>query len=101
MLKIRRIYMKKWEWKMDSKTESIYKNLVRQIDRVFKHTRQGSYESRYRYKDGVKHFAKFIAETYKKQNLNRIENKHLEEYAQQMREAEYSNSYITTNLAAI
>lgn len=93
--------MDKYNWKMDEKTLNIYTNLERQIDRVFRHTRQGSYETRYRYKDGVKHFAKFMAETYKKQNLNKIENKHLESYIEQMMECGYSNSYITTNLSAI
>ena len=44
---------------MDEKTLNIYKNLKdKQIS--FRHTRQGS-ETRYRYKDGVKHFAKFMA----------------------------------------
>ncbi len=93
--------MDKYNWEMDEKTLNIYKNLERQIDRVFRHTRQGSYETRYRYKDGVKHFAKFMAETYKKQNLTKIENKHLAAYIEQMMECGYSNSYITTNLSAI
>lgn len=86
---------------MDEKTEKIYQNLVRQIDRIFRHVRQGSKDTRYRYKDGVKHFAKFMAEVYKKQNLNRIENKHLEAYIEQMIEAGYAKSYISSNLSAI
>lgn len=93
--------MERWNWEMDEKTEKIYKNLVNQIDRVFRHVRQGSKETRFRYKDGVKHFAKFMAEAFKKQNLNRIENKHLEVYVEQMIEAGYSKSYIATNLSAI
>lgn len=44
---------------------------------------------------------KFLAETFKKQNLNKIENKHLQAYVEQMQESGYSKSYITTNLSAI
>lgn len=86
---------------MDEKTEKIYQNLVRQIDRIFRHVRQGAKGTKYRYKDGVKHFAKFIAEAYKKQNLNKIENKHLEAYIEQMIEVGYAKSYISSNLSAI
>lgn len=91
----------KWTFEMDEKTEKIYKNLCNQIDKVFRHTRQGSFETRYRYKDGVKHFAKYLAEAYKKQNLNRIRPAHLEGYVEQMQESGYSKSYVTTNLSAI
>ncbi|MGG7179460.1 hypothetical protein ACQPU1_17995 [Clostridium paraputrificum] len=62
---------------MDEKTLNIYRNLSNQIDKVFRHTRQGSIKTRHRYEDGMNHFAKFLAETFKKQNLNKIENKHL------------------------
>jgi len=51
---------------------------------IFRHTRQGSIKTRYRYKDGVNHFAKFLAVAYKKQNLNRIKVKHLEVYVEEM-----------------
>jgi site-specific recombinase XerD len=91
----------KWNWAMDEKTENIYRNLCSQIEKVFRHTRQGSIQTRYRYKDGVQHFAKFLAETYKKQNLNKIQAKHLQGYVEQMQEWGYSKSYVTTNLSAI
>jgi len=44
--------------------------------------------------DGVKHFAKFLAEEFKKQNLNKIKAKHLIEYVEQMQEWGYSKSYV-------
>lgn len=91
----------KWNFSMDEKTMNIYRNLNEQIDKVFRHTRQGSIKTRYRYEDGMNHFAKFLAETFKKQNLNKIENKHLQAYVEQMQESGYSKSYITTNLSAI
>lgn len=91
----------KWNFEIDEKTDKIYQNMCNQIDKVFRHTRQGSYETRYRYKDGVKHFAKYMAEAYKKQNLNRIRPAHLEGYVEQMQESGYSKSYVTTNLSAV
>lgn len=80
----------KWNFTMDEKTERIYENLCNQIDKVFRHTRQGSKETRYRYRDGVKHFAKYMAEAYKKQNLNRIRPVHLHGYVEQMQESRLS-----------
>lgn len=91
----------KWDFNMDEKTTNIYRNLNEQIDKVFRHTRQGSIKTRYRYEDGMNHFAKFLAETFKKQNLNKIESKHLQAYVEQMQESGYSKSYATTNLSAI
>ncbi|MEG1285268.1 MAG: tyrosine-type recombinase/integrase [Romboutsia sp.] len=91
----------KWNFEMDDKTLNIYRNLSNQIDKVFRHTRQGSIKTRYRYEDGMNHFAKFLAESFKKQNLNKIEDKHLQVYVEQMQESGYSKSYITTNLSAV
>ena len=91
----------KWNFEMDEKTLNIYRNLSNQIDKVFRHTRQGSIKTRHRYEDGMNHFDKFLAEIFKKQNLKKIENKHLQAYVEQMQESGYSKSYITTNLSAI
>jgi len=81
----------KWDFNMDEKTMNIYRNLNEQINKVFRHTRQGSIKTRYRYEDGMNHFAKFLAETFKKQNLNKIESKHLQAYSEQMQESGYTN----------
>lgn len=91
----------KWNFDVDEKTNNIYRNLCIQIDKAFKHTRQGSIKTRYRYQDGMEHFAKFLAEVYRKQNLNKIQDKHLQAYVEQMQELGYSKSYVTTNLSAI
>jgi site-specific recombinase XerD len=92
---------KKWDWELDDKTENIYKNLCFQIEKVFQHKRECSFKTRERYCDGVKHFGKYIAEAYKKQNLNTIKPMHLHGYVEAMRESRYSSSYITTNLSAV
>lgn len=94
--------MKKyWRLEKGSKEEKVYKNLEKQIVRVFKHSRQGSIKSRIKYTDSVRHLAKFLAVSYNKQSMNNISNSHLEAYVEQMQEAGYSTSYVTGNMSAI
>jgi hypothetical protein len=45
-------------------------NLNEQIDKVFRHNRQGSIKTRYCYEDEMNHFAKFLEESFNKQNFN-------------------------------
>lgn len=84
-----------------SKEERVYKNLEKQIVRIFKHCRQGSIKSRVRYEDHVKSIAKFLAVSYNKQNMNNISNSHLEAYVEQMQEAGYSTSSVTGAMSAV
>lgn len=91
----------KYNWELDDKTQNMYDNLCIQIDKVFRHCNQGSYKTRERYEDGVKNFAKYMADVFKKQNLNNIKPKHLYAYVQFMQDIGYSTSYVTTNLSAI
>ncbi len=88
-------------WELDEKAQNIYENLCVQIEKVFKHCNQGSFKTRERYEDGVKNFAKFMADAFKKQNLNNIKSKHLYGYVEFMQDIGYSTSYVTTNLSAI
>ncbi|WP_394886020.1 tyrosine-type recombinase/integrase [Clostridium butyricum] len=90
----------KYSWELDDKTQNIYDNLCVQIDKVFRHCNQGSYKTRERYEDGVKNFAKYMADAFKKQNLNNIKPKHLYAYVEFMQDVRYSTSYVTTNLSA-
>lgn len=91
----------KYNWDLDYKTQNIYENLCVQIEKVFRHCNQGSFKTRERYEDGVKNFAKFMADAFKKQNLNNIKPKHLYAYVEFMQDIGYSTSYVTTNLSAI
>lgn len=91
----------KYNWELDDKTQNMYDNLCIQIDKVFRHCNQGSYKTRERYEDGVKNFAKYMADVFKKQNLNNIKPKHLYAYTEFMKDMGYSTSYVTTNLSAI
>lgn len=91
----------KYNWELDDKTQNIYDNLCVQIEKVFRHCNQSAYKTRERYEDGVKNFAKYIADAFKKQNLNNIKPKHLHSYVEFMQDIGYSTSYVTTNLSAI
>ena len=99
------VYMKKeiekYNWNLDDKTQNIYDNLCVQIEKVFRHCNQSSYKIRERYEYGVKNFAKYMADAFKKQNVNNIKPKHLYTYVKFMRDMGYSISYVTTNLSSI
>ncbi|WP_394871280.1 tyrosine-type recombinase/integrase [Clostridium butyricum] len=91
----------KYDWELDNKTQNIYDNLCVQIEKIFRHCNQGAYKTRERYEAGVKNFAKFMADAFKKQNLNNIKPKHLYAYVEFMQDMGYSTSYVTTNLSAV
>lgn len=91
----------KYNWELGIKEQNTYDNLCVQIEKVFRHCNQGSYKTRERYEDGVKNFAKYMADAFKKQNLNNIKPKHLYAYVEFMQDIGYSTSYVTTNLSAI
>lgn len=91
----------KYSLELDYKTQNIYDNLCVQIEKVFRHCNQSSYKTRERYEDGVKNFAKYMADAFKKQNLNNIKPKHLYAYVEFMQDMGYSTSYVTTNLSSI
>lgn len=91
----------KYNWELNDKTQKMYDNLCVQIEKVFRHCNQGAYKTRERYEDGVKNFAKFMADVFKKQNLNNIKPKHLYAYVEFMQDIGYYTSYVTTNLSAI
>ncbi|MGL4912627.1 MAG: tyrosine-type recombinase/integrase [Romboutsia sp.] len=91
----------KYNWELGIKEQNIYDNLCVQIEKVFRHCNQGSFKTRERYEDGVKNFAKYMADAFKKQNLNNIKPKHLYGYVEFMQDIGYSTSYVTTNLSAV
>ena len=91
----------KYNWELGIKEQNIYDNLCIQIEKVFRHCNQGSYKTRERYEDGVKNFAKYMADAFKKQNLNNIKPKHLYGYVEFMQDIGYSTSYVAINLSAV
>jgi len=84
-----------------SRNSGIYSTLVAQLDKVFRHNRQGSFRTKERYYEAMKRFCRFLADHYHLQKLANISGKHLTAYVLHMQEQEKSASTIKTDLAAI
>ena len=82
-------------------TYHIYQNLLAQVERVFRHSRQGSIQTRRRYKEAVCRFCYFLAEVYHLERLANIAPKHIFAYAEFLKESGKAASTIKTDLAAI
>lgn len=82
-------------------TETIYNNLLAQLDRLYRHNRQGSYTTRSRYYEAMKRFCRYLAEVYHLERLANIAPKHICSYVDAMQEQGRSASTIKTDLSAI
>ena len=58
----------------------IYETLVSQLDRIFRHNRQGSFHTKRRYYEAMKRFCAYLADVYHLQKLSNISGKHLVSY---------------------
>ena len=83
------------------KTYAIYQNLLAQVERVFRHCRQGSIQTRRRYKEAVCRFCYFLAEVYHVERVANIAPKHIYAYTEFLKENRRAASTIKTDLAAI
>ena len=81
--------------------ENVYQNLVAQLDRLYRHTRQGSYQTRARYYEAMKRLCRFLAEEYGMERLANLAPKHIEAYTQKLQKDGKSAATIKTDLAAI
>ncbi len=81
--------------------ESIYQNLIVQLDRLAFHNRQGSYQTRRRYYEAMKRFCRFLADAYHVERLANIAPKHIIAYVETMQIRGKSAATIKTDLAAI
>lgn len=68
------------------KTYAIYQNLLTQVKRVFRHCRQGSVQTRCRYKEAVCRFCYFPAEVYHVERVANIAPKHIYAYTEFLKE---------------
>ena len=78
-----------------------YKNLLAQLEKVVRHTRQGSFKTRDRYTAACKRFCRFLAEVYKLEKLANVAPKHILAYTEFLQEKGLSASTIKTDLTAI
>lgn len=80
---------------------NIYRNLLVQLDRIFKHSRQGSYKTRERYYKAMRRFCRFLAEEYRLERLANISPKHIYAFVDHMQAKGLAASTVKTDLAAI
>ena len=84
-----------------TKNPGIYQTLIAQLDKVFRHNRQGSFRTKERYYEAEKRFCCFLSDKYHLQKLSNISGKHLVAYVIYMQEQGLSAATIKTELAAI
>ena len=80
---------------------ALLNTLVAQLDKLAKHNRQGSYQTRHRYYEAMKRFCRFLAEAFHLQKLSNMSGKHLIPYVTYLQESGKSASTVKTDLAAI
>lgn len=81
-----------------SKGKSSIRN---QMEKLFKHARQGSYGTRAKYKQDCSTFISFLEREYKMQNLKNLDNKHLAAYVKYRQEEGISPKQTKNDLTAI
>ena len=75
--------------------------LLDQLDKLARHNRQGSIQTKRRYYEAMRRFCFFLADEYHLQKLANISGKHLTAYVLRMQEDGKSPSTIKTDLSAI
>lgn len=84
-----------------TKQHGVYRTLVMQLDKLYRHNRQGSFCTKQRYYEACKRFCAYLADTYRLQKLENISAKHLVSYVLHLQETGKSASTVKTDLAAI
>ena len=75
--------------------------LIDQVNKMYKHLRMGSIDTRRRYKKAMLRFAEWLHSNYGTKKLENVSNKHLADYVSHLLSEGNKASYITTELAAI
>lgn len=78
-----------------------YRTLVSQLDKLARHNRQGSFQTKTRYYEAFKRFCAFLADAFYLQKLSNISGKHLVSYVLYLQNNDLAASTIKTDLAAI
>ena len=69
-----------------------YDNLLSQLNRLYRHTRLGSYKTRARYYEATQRFCRFVADRYHLQRLANIGPKHIYAYVMYLQDRGMSAS---------
>ena len=86
---------------MTNVNTGIYKNILDQLDKLFKHNRQGSIKTKERYYQAMQRFCRYLANEWRLQKLANIAPKHVVGYASFLKANNKSASTIKTDLSAI
>lgn len=78
-----------------------FENLEIQLEKLYRHNRQGSFRTRARYYEAMKRFCRFTAERYHLERLANLAPKHLYAYVDHLKEGGKSPATIKTELSAI
>lgn len=76
-------------------------NLGVQFQKVIRGAKQGSSDTKYRYIEAAERFIRFVSVKFKLQKLQNIQEKHLQAFAEDMKQRGCADKYIKTDLAAI
>jgi len=79
---------------------NLYLNLMVQVDKIYRHMRQGSYETRIRYYEAMRRFCRFLAGHFRLERLANLAPKHIYAYVSYLQERGVSASTIKTDLSA-
>ena len=82
-------------------TYNIYLSLLAQLDKLARHNRQGSYQTKRRYYEAMQRFCRYLAEAFHLQKLANVSAKHFVAYVEFMQENGKAASTIKTDLAGI
>lgn len=82
-------------------TYNIYLSLLAQLDKLARHNRQGSYQTKRRYYEAMQRFCRYLAEAFHLQKLSNVSAKHFVAYVEFLQENGKAASTIKTDLAGI
>ena len=78
-----------------------YLNLLAQLDKLYRHNRQGSFRTRARYYEAMQRFCRFLADQFRLERLANTAPKHIFAYVDYLQGKGLSASTIKTDLSAI
>ena len=64
----------------------LYKNLLAQIEAIYKHSNELSFKTRARYYEATKRFCKFLADNFRLQNFKNVDDRHFKAYVEHLKE---------------
>ena len=64
----------------------VYKNLLAQIESIYRHSNELSFKTRARYFEATKRFCKFLSDNFRLQNFKNVEDRHFKAYVEHLKD---------------